>query len=85
MFAPPLRFLFVKEQGGWRWNGQLQLRPVLCDTNRYRRNIGIEIENFQYFRYRIGIGIERGVIRGIGIGIGIVRRVSEVLVLVSVL
>ena len=58
---------------------------VLCDTNRYRRNIGIEIENFQYFRYRIGIGIERGVIRGIGIGIGIVRRVSEVLVLVSVL
>ena len=59
--------------------------PVLCDTNRYRRNIGIEIENFRYFRYRIGIGIERGVIRGIGIGIGIVRRVSEVLVLVSVL
>ena len=58
---------------------------VLCDTNRYRRNIGIEIENFRYFRYRIGIGIERGVIRGIGIGIGIVRRVSEVLVLVSVL
>ena len=50
---------------------------MLCDTNRYRRNIGIEIENFQYFRYRIGIGIERGVIRGIGIGIGIVRRVSE--------
>ena len=58
---------------------------VLCDTNRYWRNIGIEIENFRYFRYRIGIGIERGVIRGIGIGIGIVRRVSEVLVLVSVL
>ena len=55
---------------------------MLCDTNRYRRNIGIEIENFRYFRYRIGIGIERGVIRGIGIGIGIVRRVSEVLVLV---
>ena len=61
------------------------LGAVLCDTNRYRRNIGIEIENFRYFRYRIGIGIERGVIRGIGIGIGIVRRVSEVLVLVSVL
>ena len=58
---------------------------VLCDTNRYRRKIGIGIENFRYFRYRIGIGIERGVIRGIGIGIGIVRRVSEVLVLVSVL
>ena len=58
---------------------------VLCDTNRYRRNIGIEIEKFRYFWYRIGIGIERGVIRGIGIGIGIVRRVSEVLVLVSVL
>ena len=54
---------------------------VLCDTNRYRRNIGIEIEKFRYFWYRIGIGIERGVIRGIGI----VRRVSEVLVLVSVL
>ena len=33
--------------------------PVLCDTNRYRRKIGIEIENFRYFRYRIGIGIER--------------------------
>ena len=58
---------------------------MLCDTNRYRRNIGIEIEKFRYFWYRIGIGIERGVIRGIGIGIGIVRRVSEVLVLVSVL
>ena len=64
---------------------QICLTSVLCDTNRYRRNIGIEIENFRYFRYRIGIGIERGVIRGIGIGIGIVRRVSEVLVLVSVL
>ena len=58
---------------------------MLCDTDRYRNNFSVEIENFRYFWYRIGIGIERGVIRGIGIGIGIVRRVSEVLVLVSVL
>ena len=48
-----------------------RISAVLCDTNRYRRNIGIEIENFRYFRYCIGIGIERGV--------------KEVLVLVSVL
>ena len=38
-----------------------QSTAVLCDTNRYRRNIGIEIEKFRYFWYRIGIGIERGV------------------------